>query len=189
MVTSRALYLVFLALIAAERLVELVISRGNAARSFARGGIEYGRAHFPALVVMHTAFLVSCAAESRIRPFPGVLGWTALSVAVAAQGLRYWAVSSLGDRWNARVIVVPGDPPVERGPYRLVRHPNYVAIALEMIAVPLVHGCWVTAAVFSLANVALLRVRIRTEEAALGAPWRRAFARRPRFVPGGFGRA
>jgi methyltransferase len=189
MVTSRALYLCFLGLIAAERLVELVLSRRNAARSFARGGHEHGRAHFPVLVLLHTAFLVSCAAESAIRPFPGLLGWIALIVALAAQALRYWAVSSLGDRWNARVIVVPGEPPVDGGPYRFVRHPNYLAVVLEMIAVPLVHGCWVTAAIFSLANAAVLRVRIRSEEVALGAAWQRAFAGRPRFLPGGFGRA
>jgi methyltransferase len=189
MVTSRTLYLGFLAVIAAERLVELALSRRNAARSFARGGVEHGRAHFPLLVVLHTAFLFCCAAESAIRPFPGLLGWIALTVAAAAQGLRYWAVSSLGDRWNARVIVVPGEPPVERGPYRFVRHPNYLAVVLEMAAVPLVHGCWVTALVFSLANAAVLRVRIRSEEEALGAAWQRAFGTRPRFLPGGFGRA
>jgi methyltransferase len=189
MVTSRTLYLGFLGLIAAERLVELALSRRNAARAFARGGHEHGRGHFPVLVSLHTAFLASCAVESAIRPFPGLLGWIALTVAVAAQGLRYWAVASLGDRWNARVIVVPGEPPVERGPYRFVRHPNYLAVVLEMIAVPLVHGCWVTAAVFSLANAAVLRLRIRSEEVALGADWQRAFAGRPRFLPGGFGRA
>ena len=189
MVTFRTLYLGFLALSAAERLVELALSRRNAARSFARGGHEHGRAHFPVLVVLHTSFLVSCVAESAIRPFPGLLGWIALTVAVAAQGLRYWAVSALGDRWNARVIVIPGDPPVDRGPYRFVRHPNYLAVVLEMIAVPLVHGCWVTATVFSLANAAVLRVRIRAEEAALGPAWQRTFGGRPRFLPGGFGRA
>ena len=189
MVTSRALYLCFLTVVAGERLIELALSRRNAARSFARGGREYGRGHFPVLVSLHTAFLISCAAESGIRSFPRVVGWIALLVAAAAQGLRYWAVSSLGDRWNARVIVIPGEPPVDRGPYRFVRHPNYLAVVLEMIAVPLVYGCWITAIVFSLANAAALRVRIRSEEEALGAVWQRAFAGRPRFLPGGFGRA
>jgi len=189
MVSSRALYLCFLALVGAERLFEVALSRRNAARALARGGREYGQAHFPWMVALHTAFLGSCAIESAWRRFPGTSGWIAIVVALGTQGLRYWAVSSLGDRWNARVIVVPGEAPVEGGPYRFLRHPNYLAVVLEMIAIPMVYGCWVTAIVFSAANAAMLRVRIQVEEAALGAPWQRAFAGRSRFLPGGFGGA
>jgi methyltransferase len=185
MVTSRALYLGFLALLAAERLFEMALSRRNAARAFRRGGRESGRAHFPAMVALHTAFLASCAVESTFRPFPGALGWAALGVALAAQALRYWAIASLGDRWNVRVIVVPGDAPVQGGPYRFVRHPNYTAVVLELMAVPLVHGCWTTAVAFSALHVLVLRARIRAEETALGAGWQSAFRRKPRFVPGG----
>jgi methyltransferase len=187
MVSPRVLYLCFLALVGAERLFEVALSRRNAARALARGGREYGQAHFPWIVGLHTAFLLSCAVESGWRRFPGASGWIALIVAVGSQGLRYWAVSSLGDRWNARVIVVPGEAPVERGPYRLLRHPNYLAVVLEIIAIPMVYGCWVTAIVFSVANAAALRVRIQVEEAALGAPWQRVFAGRSRFLPGGSG--
>jgi len=114
MVTSRALYLAFLLAIGAERLFEVALSRRNAARAFARGGRESGQAHFPAMVALHTAFLASCALESGIRTFPGALGWAAVAAAMGAQALRYWAVASLGDRWNVRVIVVPGEPPVPR---------------------------------------------------------------------------
>jgi len=185
MVTSRALYLGFLLLLAAERLVEVALSRRNAARALARGGRESGRGHFPVMVALHTAFLGSCAIESAVRPFPGALGWISLAGAVLAQVLRYWAVASLGERWNVRVIVVPGEPPVQRGPYRFVRHPNYAAVVLEMVAVPLIHGCWLTAAVFSALNALVLRVRIRAEEAALGEAWKGAFSQRPRFLPGG----
>lgn len=185
MVTARALYLAFLLLLAAERLFEVALSRRNAARAFARGGRESGRAHFPAMVALHTAFLASCAVESGMRTFPGALGWIAVAAALSAQGLRYWAVTSLGDRWNVRVIVVPGDAPVQRGPYRFVRHPNYTAVVLEMLAVPLVYGCWLTAAAFSAVHAVLLRIRIRDEEAALGAAWEKAFVGRPRFLPGG----
>jgi methyltransferase len=188
MVTSRAAYLAFLLLLGAERLFEVALSRRNAARALARGGRESGRAHFPAMVALHTTFLASCAVESGIRPFPGALGWVALAGAAFAQALRYWAVASLGDRWNVRVIVVPGDAPVQRGPYRFVRHPNYAAVVLEMLAVPLIHGCWLTAAVFSALHALVLRVRIRAEEAALGASWQDAFAGRGRFFPGGPGR-
>lgn len=189
MVISRAVYLCFLALIGAERLVELALSRRNAARALARGGREYGQAHFPWMVALHAAFLVSCVVESAWRRFPGALGFVALVLVAGAQALRYWAVWSLADRWNARVIVVPGERPVEKGPYRFMRHPNYLAVILEIVAIPLVYGCWITALVFSAANAAMLRVRIRTEEAALGVSWERAFAGRSRFLPGGFGSA
>ena len=106
---------------------------------------------------------------------------------LAAQALRYWAIATLGWRWNTRIVVVPGAAPVTAGPYRWVRHPNYVAVIAEMLALPLVHGAWLTAAVFSLGNALLLRVRIRAEEQALGTSWQQAFAGRPRFVPGGHG--
>jgi len=88
-------------------------------------------------------------------------------VALVAQALRYWAIASLGDRWNTRIIVVPGLEPVTRGPYRFLRHPNYVAVVLELAAVPLIHGAWVTAAVFTLGNALLLLVRIRADEAVI----------------------
>jgi methyltransferase len=170
MVTSAQAYLGLVALVACQRIAELRLSRGNAGKAFARGGIEYGRGHFPAMAVLHGAFLASCALEVVFlrRPFPGTLGWSALSAFLLAQGLRYWAIASLGDRWNVRVIVVPGDVPVARGPYRFLRHPNYLAVAVEMAALPLVHGAFLTAIVFSTLNAALLRLRIRTEEVALG---------------------
>lgn len=181
------LYLALLFVLGAERIGELALSRRNAARAFARGGIEFGQAHFRVMGALHGLFLVACAAEVVLleRPFPGTLGWACLGGAVLAQLLRYWAVLTLGEKWNVRVIVVPGDPPVTSGPYRFVRHPNYVAVVLELLCVPLIHGAWITAAVFGAANLALLAVRIRAEEAALGATYARAFARMPRFVPGG----
>jgi methyltransferase len=184
MVTARALYLGLLALVGAERLLELALSRRNAARALRRGGREVGRGHFHVVAGQQAAWLASCAVEAGARQFPGPLGWCALLAVLAAQGLRYWAVASLGERWNVRVIVVPGDEPVQRGPYRWVRHPNYSAVALEMAALPLVYGCWITALVFSLANALVLCVRIRVEEAALGAAWVRAFEKKPRFLPG-----
>ena len=167
MVTSRALYLAFLLAIGAERLFEVALSRRNAARAFARGGRESGQAHFPAMVALHTAFLASCALESGIRTFPGALGWAAVAAAMGAQALRYWAVASLGDRWNVRVIVVPGEPPVQSGPYRFMRHPNYLIVIGEIAVLPLVFGeVWVCIA-FSVLNAALLAWRLREENLAL----------------------
>jgi methyltransferase len=101
------------------------------------------------------------------RPFLPWLGWPMLAVLVAAHGLRWWCIRTLGNQWTTRVIVVPGLALKGGGPYRWLRHPNYVAVVAEGIALPLVHTCWITAALFTLANLALLRVRIRVEEAAL----------------------
>ncbi|MFC8193159.1 isoprenylcysteine carboxyl methyltransferase family protein [Cellulomonas sp. NPDC057328] len=166
------LYLVVVGLTAVERLIELVVSTRNARWSFARGGVESGRGHFPAMVVLHTGLLVACVVEVLVadRPFLPWLGWPALALVVASQALRYWCIATLGPRWNTRVIVVPGLPLVDRGPYRWIPHPNYVAVVVEGIALPLVHTAWVTALVFTVLNaVLLLRFRIPAEERALRA--------------------
>ena len=167
----------YLALILAtgvERLVELVISKRNARWAFERGGIEYGQGHFPAMVALHTGLLVACVAEVYLfdRPFIPWLGWPMLAIVVLCQAGRYWIISSLGHQWNTRVIVVPGLGRVDRGPYRFswMRHPNYMVVAIEGIALPLVHTAWVTAIVFTVLNaVLLLAFRIPTENRALAA--------------------
>ncbi|ADG74063.1 Isoprenylcysteine carboxyl methyltransferase [Cellulomonas flavigena DSM 20109] len=164
------LYLTVVALTAVERLAELVVSARNARWSFARGGVETGRGHFPAMVALHTALLVACVVEVVVadRPFLPWLGWPALALVVASQALRWWCIGTLGPRWNTRVIVVPDLPLVGGGPYRWLRHPNYVAVVLEGIALPLVHTAWVTALAFTVLNaVLLLRFRIPAEERAL----------------------
>ena len=180
-------YLALLALVAAERIAELLLSRRNARIAFARGAVESGASHFRWMALVHALFLPACAAEVLLlgRAFPGALGWVCAGGALAAQALRWWAIASLGWRWNVRVIVVPGEPPVRRGPYRLMRHPNYVAVVLEMVCVPLAHGAVLTALVFSILDLLLLRTRIRIEEQALGARWEQAFAGTPRFIPHG----
>jgi methyltransferase len=182
---THTVFLGYMGLLVAERLVELWLSKRNAARAFARGGVETGQAHYRVMVAFHTLFLVACVAEvfGLRRPFPEAWGWVALGGAVAAQGLRYWAIATLGDRWNSRIIVVPGLAPVTGGPYRLLRHPNYVAVVLELLTVPLIHGAWLTAAVFTVGNAALLFVRIRAEEQALGEVYAQSFEGRPRFIP------
>jgi len=180
-------YLVFLALTGAERIAELLLSRRNAKIALRAGGAESGAAQFRWMALVHALFLPACAAEVLLlhRPFPGVLGWACLVGALCAQALRWWAISALGPRWNVRVIVVPGAAPVRSGPYRILRHPNYVAVVAEMLFIPLAHGAWISAVVFSALNVLLLRARIRTEEQALGATWQREFAGVPRFIPHG----
>lgn len=155
--------------VAGERLAELAVALRNTRWALARGGTESGRGHYPAMVALHTALLGGCLAEAALadRPFVPLLGWAMVAVVVAAQALRWWCIRTLGHRWNTRVIVVPGLPLVTGGPYRLLRHPNYVAVAAEGIALPLVHGAWVTAVLFTLLNAALMAVRVRCEEAAL----------------------
>jgi methyltransferase len=168
-VTTLTAFTIVVALVALERLAELVVSQRNAAWSFERGGRESGQGHYPFMVVLHSGFLVAMLVEAWVRR-PDVaagLAWSMLALVVASQALRWWCIVTLGRRWNTRVIIVPGLPPVTSGPYRLLPHPNYVAVVLEGVALPLVHASWITALVFTVANAALLTVRIRTEDAAL----------------------
>jgi methyltransferase len=162
-------YVVLVVLVGFERVAELVVSLRNARWSFAQGGVESGRGHYPFMVVLHTGLLVGCLVEAAYRPFVPWLGWTMFAVVLLSQGLRWWCITVLGRQWNTRVIVVPGLRLVARGPYRWLRHPNYVAVVAEGIALPLVHTAWVTAVVFTVLNIPLLAIRIRAEEAALSS--------------------
>lgn len=167
--TTLAAFLVLVALVALERLAELVVSKRNAAWSFARDGVETGRRHYVWMVVLHSSFLVALVVEALVRrpDVPPGLAWSMLTVVVASQALRWWCIATLGRRWNTRVIVVPDLPPVTHGPYRLLSHPNYVAVVAEGLALPLVHGLWMTAVGFTVLNAVVLSVRLRVENAAL----------------------
>ena len=164
-------FTVLIGAVGLERLAELVVSKRNAAWSFARGGVESGQGHYPVMVVLHTGLLVGALVEVWVRQpaFVPALGWTMLALVLAAQALRWWCITALGRQWNTRVIVVPGLARVTGGPYRLMSHPNYVAVVVEGIALPLVHSAWITAVVFTVCNAALLWVRIRVENRALQA--------------------
>lgn len=186
---TRLLYTALVALVAAERLAELALAKRNLGRALARGGVEVGAGHYPWMVALHTALILACPLEVWLldRPFVPALALVALALLLVAGGLRAWVISTLGERWTTRVVVVPGDPPVTGGPYRYLRHPNYLAVVLEIAALPLVHGAWLSALVFSLADAVLLKVRIAAEERALArlSGYEAAFASRPRLVPGG----
>jgi methyltransferase len=170
MTTSQVLFTVLIAAVGIERLAEMVVSKRHAAWALARGGVESGRGHFPVMVALHTALLAGALVEvvAADRPFIPLLGWPMLALVVLAQALRWWCIATLGPHWNTRVIVVPGASLVSAGPYRLLRHPNYVAVVVEGLALPLVHTAWVTAVAFTALNLLLLSVRIRVEEQALG---------------------
>lgn len=185
---SQRLFLLLIALVAVERLVELVLSTRHARLALARGAVEgEPRGAYAAMVAVHALFLVAAPIEVLLleRRFVPALGWPMLALVLLAMALRYWAIATLGRRWNTRVLVVPGEPAVASGPYRFVRHPNYVAVALELAALPLVHSAWVTALVFTAANVVLLRFRVAREETALAthADYRARLGDRARFVP------
>ena len=155
-------------LIAVQRLLELWYSRRNERRLRARGAVERGSGHFPAMVAIHTFWLVSTLIEGLLRgPEPPVWWPVPLAAFLLVQPLRYWAILTLGVNWNVRVLVVPGGKLVKNGPYRYFPHPNYVVVAVEVLTFPLIFGAWITAVVFSLLNAALLYLRIRTENRAL----------------------
>ena len=164
-------YLALIAVVAVERLAELVVSRRNLAWSLARGGREYGFSHYPVMVLLHVGLLVGCGLEPVLlhRPFLPALGWSMLAAVLAAQVLRWWCITTLGPQWNTRVIVVPGAQRIVGGPYQWIPHPNYVAVVVEGIALPLVHTAWLTAVVFTLLNALLLRTRLRVENSALAS--------------------
>jgi methyltransferase len=162
-------YTILLLAVAAERVAELAVSQRHLRWARERGALESGQGHYPVMVVLHIALLVGCLVEVHAldRPFVAWIGWPMLVVVAAAQALRWWCIATLGSQWNTRVVVVPGLPLVDRGPYRWLRHPNYVAVVAEGVALPLVHDAWLTAIVFAALNGVLLSVRIRSENRLL----------------------
>jgi methyltransferase len=165
-------YLVLILLTGCERLAEVIVSTRNARWAFARGGVEYGRRHFPWMVALHFGLLLGALAEVFFlhRVFIPLLGWPMLAIALLCQAARWWIIVTLGHQWNTRVIVVAGLGRVRRGPYRFdwLPHPNYLIVAIEGIALPLVYTAWITAIAFTALNaILLLGFRIPTEDRAL----------------------
>ena len=185
---TRWLYVGLIGLVVLERLVELVVTERNARRIRERGGFEVGKAHFLPMALLHTGLLIAAPLEIfwLDRPFLPLLGGTMLLLVVGTMALRYWAISSLGDRWTTRVFVVPEEPPTVRGPYRWLRHPNYLAVIVEVAALPLVYTAWWTAVAFSIGNALVLRTRIKVEESALEkhSEYLENLGDRPRLIPG-----
>jgi methyltransferase len=162
---------VLLGVICVERVAELIVSARHATALLRKGGVESGLRHFPVMVALHAALLAGCVVEPVVahRAFLPALGYPMLVVVVAANALRWWCIATLGERWSARVIVLPEVPLVRSGPYRWFAHPNYVAVIVEGAALPLVGSAWITAACFTILNAVLLTVRIRCEVRALAA--------------------
>ncbi len=151
-------------LVALQRLAELVYARRNARRLLAAGGVEHGTGHYPLMVALHAGWLVALFV---LVPAQAPADLALLGLYGLLQLGRLWVIASLGGRWTTRVIVLPEAPLITRGPYRYVRHPNYLIVALEIPVLPLAFGAWQIALGFGLANLALLAQRIRIEERAL----------------------
>lgn len=163
--------IVFLTFILAQRIAELIVARRHEIILRKLGAIEIDRAGYGFIAVMHAAFFVSIVVEYIIFRRPINRYWPMLvALFLAAQGLRYWAISSLGVYWNTKIIIAPGHRIVRNGPYRFLRHPNYVAVITEIAVVPLVFSCYYTASLFTILNAAILWRRIRLETQALPKP-------------------
>ena len=185
---SEIFFLGVVAAVACGRLLELRLAERNRRALRAAGAVESGAALYPWMVALHAAWLVAAPLEVLLldRPWRPWLAAAMLALLGAATLLRRAAIRALGPRWTTRVLVVPGAPAIARGPYRRLRHPNYLAVALETLALPLVHGAWLCALAFSALGFLVLARRIRDEERALAAldGYDAAFAGRSRFLPG-----
>ena len=169
MVDSRWLFTGLVALVALERLFEMWIAGRNRRRLLEAGGFEVGQTHYPWMVLLHSTFLVSALLEVWYldRPLIPPLATSMIVLVASSMALRYWVMATLGERWTTRIVLLPGEPRITTGPFRCLRHPNYLAVVVEIAALPLVHTAWLTSLVYSLLNSALLRTRIRVEDEAL----------------------
>ncbi len=159
---------IFLLFVILQRLAELAIAKRNEKVIRAKGAVEFDSSSYKFLVAMHFAFFISLILEKVFLERNLNSLWTLFATLfVLAQFLRYWAISSLGVYWNTRVLVVPNSKLVSSGPYKYLRHPNYVAVITEIAVIPLIFSCYITAVFFSIINLILLRRRVNIEEEAL----------------------
>lgn len=162
------IFYLFIILLIAQRIGELVLARNNEARMKKEGGLEFGMSHYPWIVLLHLGFFISLFAEyTFLNQTPSVYWEIWLSLFLLAQVGRVWVISSLGPYWNTKIIVMPSAEPVRRGPYKYVKHPNYVIVAVEIIVITLLFNAYLTAIIFSCLNAWMMSVRIPIEERAL----------------------
>jgi methyltransferase len=157
------LNIVILALVTLQRLSELWLSNRNTRRLLGMGAVEHSPGHYPLIVAVHALWLAALWWLAPMRPIDGF--WLAMFVALELA--RIWVLASLGRRWTTRIIVLPNEPLVRRGPYRFVSHPNYLVVVGEIAVLPLVFGLWQVALIFTLLNAVALTIRIRAENTAL----------------------
>jgi methyltransferase len=177
---------ILFAFLTIQRLTELIIARRNERWMKAHGAYEVGRNHYKWIVAIHVSFFLSLLIEVQWFGAKPTVWWPLpFTIFALAQVMRFWALFSLGRFWNTKILVLPGANVVERGPYRFLRHPNYVIVATEILMIPLIFQAYVTAVLFSVLNAIILSVRIPQEEEALceGTDYRDSTGRRPRFWP------
>ena len=183
-------YLALLCIVAVLRLYELRISRRHQQEMIARGASKVDEPRFRWMVVLHTGVLIGAAAEVVFlkRPFIPILAAVCFPLFLAANAVRWWVIRTLGEHWNVQVMNSTGLGVITSGPFRYVRHPNYAAVFLEMLVLPLIHTAWITAAAGAVAHVLVLSQRLSTEERVLfsDSHYRAAMSGKPRFVPGLF---
>ena len=184
---TKYLFVGIVAAVIVQGLFEVRLSDRNKAEILQRGGKEHGDNLLGAVKVLQVSWWLAMIAEVWYldRPFMPVLAAVALTATIAGQVLRYLSMQALGWRWTLPIMTVPGMPVVESGLYRYLRHPNWLGVILEIAFLPLIHGAYITASAFSLANAWLMSKRIQTEEQALGenTNYGAAFADKPRFIP------
>ncbi|MEH7255579.1 isoprenylcysteine carboxyl methyltransferase family protein [Neobacillus niacini] len=179
-------FFLFISVIIIQRLIELMIARKNEKWMKEQGALEFGTNHYPFIVLMHSLFFLVLVFEKiafsrELSPI-----WPLLAaVFIFAQLMRVWAISSLGRYWNTKIIVLPNVDVVRKGPYRFIKHPNYLVVSIELLVVPLFYGAYVTACLFTLLNILMLSVRIPAEERALRelTEYEGSFEKCNRFLP------
>jgi methyltransferase len=180
------MFYVLFSLLIVQRVTELFIAKRNEKWMLKRGGVEYGSEHYPFIVTLHVLFLLSLLVEVSILQRELTNLWYLLIPILAlTQIIRYWSVFSLGNFWNTKIIIVPNNQVVSKGPYRYMKHPNYVVVAVEILLIPLLFQAYITALLFTLLNIVMMTIRIPIEEKALQrhTNYQKVFNLRTRFVP------
>jgi methyltransferase len=155
-------FIIFISFFILQRLSELFIAKRNEKWLLQQGAVEYGKAHYPFMIAMHTFFIVSIITEYLLRGQPSI-DWLFLVVFLIVLSFKFWALSSLGKYWNTKIYRIPGVYPVKKGPYKFLKHPNYMEVVCEIAVIPLVFHLYYTAIIFTILNAAMLTVRIREE--------------------------
>ncbi|CAM4046645.1 Isoprenylcysteine carboxyl methyltransferase [Mesobacillus thioparans] len=180
------MFYLFVGLITFQRITELVIARRNEAWMKRQGALEFGQGHYPAMVAIHTAFFLFLIAEVNLFDKHLSEYWPVLlTLFLFTQGMRIWALASLGRFWNTKIIILPGAQVVKRGPYKIIKHPNYLIVAIEILVIPLMFNAYITMALFTLLNIMILSIRIPAEEKALRelTKYETTFTHQGRFLP------
>lgn len=160
--------LLMLVVIISQRLLELTLARRNRLRAFKAGAREFGASHYLLFFIIHIGWLAGWVVEGILRNSLSGIWYVWLGLFLGTQILRYWCIASLGRQWNTRILIIPDSTIIRRGPYRMFRHPNYLAVVIELICVPMMFGAEITAVFATIANAALiLCIRIPSEEQAL----------------------